>query len=354
MIVQSFQQKIISWYLLNKRDLPWRHTKDPYFIWLSEVILQQTRVKQGLPYYEKFIERFPKLNDLAKAEEQEVLRLWQGLGYYSRARNMHTTAQWLNKNYSGEFPGTYKELLRLKGIGPYTAAAIASFAFEEKVAVLDGNVYRVLSRVFGIDIPINSKEGEKLFRELSLQLLPENQTSTYNQAMMEFGAMQCSPQKPNCLFCPLSDDCQAKRLGKQENWPVKLKKTKVRERFFHYAVLLIEGKIGMRKRNNEDIWGGLYDFDLYEGEQLMSWTQLTEIGEFSGKQKHLKMVKESREYTHILTHQRIRARFWHLEITNPEQFKKVADTTLSFYSPEEAMLLPKPILIDKYLKEIFF
>ena len=228
----SFAPTLEEWYLRHKRDLPWRHTTDPYRIWLSEIILQQTRVAQGLPYYLRFIDAYPTLADLALAEEQELLRLWQGLGYYSRARNLHQTAKHIHHELAGEFPGTYRSLLTLKGIGAYTAAAVASFAYGERVPVVDGNVYRVLARVFGIDEDILSTGAKKTFATLATRLITDAiDPATYNQAIMEFGAIQCTPVAPDCLICPLQQQCVAYLTGRQRELPVKKKKAAVRERF---------------------------------------------------------------------------------------------------------------------------
>ncbi|TAE12733.1 MAG: A/G-specific adenine glycosylase [Bacteroidetes bacterium] len=222
----DFAQTLLAWYPDHKRDLPWRDTPNPYHIWLSEVILQQTRVKQGLPYYVAFVELFPTVQDLANASEELVMRTWQGLGYYSRARNMHATAKIIAQAWQGNFPTTKADLIKLKGIGEYTASAIASFAFGEQVAVVDGNVFRVLSRFFGIEADISSPKGVKHFQELAKTLLPTQQSQTYNQAIMEFGALQCTPQKPNCMFCPLQAGCVAHATGKQDSLPVKTQKIK--------------------------------------------------------------------------------------------------------------------------------
>src|SRR5690606_28672368 len=219
----TFSQKLISWYLQNKRDLPWRNTKNPYKIWLSEVILQQTRVAQGLPYYENFVKHFPTVFDLAKANEEQVLKIWQGLGYYSRARNLHHTAQYVSENLNGEFPKTYNKLIKLKGIGSYPAAAISSFSNDENVAVLDGNVYRVLSRYFGIETDISSSQGKKEFQEMADEVLDKKRPALFNQAIMEFGALQCVPKNPNCEVCVFNDSCVALQKNKVAQLPVKLK-----------------------------------------------------------------------------------------------------------------------------------
>ena len=223
----NFSKNVINWYSDNKRDLPWRHTVNPYFIWLSEIILQQTQVKQGLPYYKSFVKTFPTVYDLAKSDEQTVLKLWQGLGYYSRARNLHFTAKYIVNELGGNFPNSYSEIIKLKGIGDYTASAIASIAFGETTAVVDGNVYRVLSRFFGIETPINSTKGIKEFKALATELIDKREPATFNQAIMEFGAQQCKPKKPYCIICPLQSGCVAFQTNKISELPVKLKKLKV-------------------------------------------------------------------------------------------------------------------------------
>ena len=256
----DFSSTLIKWYAINKRELPWRNTKNPYFIWISEIILQQTRVIQGEPYYLKFIETFPTIDKLAFSDEKEILRLWQGLGYYSRARNMHFAAKFIVENYSARFPNEYHKILNLKGVGTYTAAAISSFAFGLPHAVLDGNVFRVLSRVFGIDQPINSSLGEKIFRELSTELLPSSEVSNYNQGIMEFGALQCIPKNPNCEPCPLNSRCDALRTKRVKELPVKLKKTKVAEWHMSFLVLITDRGTVLRKRVGKGIWQNLYEF----------------------------------------------------------------------------------------------
>ena len=260
MKINLFAPKLIDWYHHQRRNLPWRHTRDPYFIWLSEVILQQTRVAQGLPYYQQFTEAYPTVFDLAAAPEQEIMRLWQGLGYYSRARNLSQTAQFIVQEQNGQFPDSYHKLLKLKGIGPYTAAAIASFAYDEAVAVVDGNVYRVLARVFGLATDITSTEGKKQFAQLANELLDVSQPATYNQAIMEFGALQCTPVSPDCLLCPFQANCVANATGQIAKLPVKTKKTKVRERFFNYFVIIKNQEIALKQRTDRDIWQQLYDF----------------------------------------------------------------------------------------------
>ena len=351
-----FRKRLISWYLQNKRDLPWRNTTDPYMIWLSEIILQQTRVAQGLPYFLKFIDEFPTVFDLAKASETKVLRLWQGLGYYSRARNLHACAKAVVEKYKGKFPDNYKELLQLKGVGKYTAAAIASFAFHEPVPVIDGNVYRVLSRVFGISEEIDSGKGQKVFAQLAADLMDHDDPHTYNQAIMEFGATHCTPAAPDCDTCIFNNDCHARKRDLQRNLPVKTKKIKVKTRFFHYLVIQHEGKILLKQRKQKDIWKGLYDFYLIENSGPLDLDQVLQqqTGDWFPCQ-NLKLKNLSNEYKHILTHQRIFARFFHVAPNNGFS-RDLPDKPngFQFYSLEEINDLPKPILIDNYLNEHIF
>ncbi len=339
----------------HKRDLPWRHTTDPYLIWLSEIILQQTRVKQGMPYYEAFAEKYPTVSDLAMAEEIEVLRLWQGLGYYARARNMHATAKLVTRLHNGKFPDNYLGLLALKGIGPYTAAAIASFAYKEPVAVVDGNVFRVLARLFGIDTDIASHEGKKVFSQLANQLISPTTPDLYNQAIMEFGALLCTPASPQCMFCPFNNDCVAFLSGRQEDLPVKNKKLKIRNRFFHYLVFTHQQTIAMKERTGKDIWSGLYDFYLIEADEFQTIESLFQLAHLQFPADSLAVNEESAVYTHVLTHQRVYAKFWHLSVKNIEDVEKtLLKQRFSFYGSEEIRQLPKPILINKYLNEHIF
>jgi A/G-specific adenine glycosylase len=351
---QTFSIKVISWFHENKRDLPWRHTKDPYAIWLSEIILQQTRVAQGLPYYYRFLEKLPTVHDFANASQEEILRLWQGLGYYSRARNMHATAKLVVKKYEGKFPDSYNELIKLKGIGPYTGAAIASFAFDEAVPVVDGNVFRVLSRVFGIETDIASSPARKEFTELAQSLIPENTPADFNQAIMEFGALQCTPQKPNCMFCPLQMECYAFQHEAQIQLPVKLKKTKVRNRYFNYFAIQKGEEFVMNKRPENDIWSGLYDFYLVETEK--EGTTLDDIQDdfisellISGE---INQLVESKK--HILSHQWIFATFWKIDLKNVENvtFPSSSKTDYKFFSLDEIEALPKSTLTATFFKNM--
>jgi A/G-specific adenine glycosylase len=260
----SFISEVIEWYKVNKRDLPWRQTTDPYIIWLSEVILQQTRVDQGLPYFNRFVQKYPKVSDFANASEDEILQLWQGLGYYSRGRNMHKTAQMVMEDHAGYFPKKYDELLKLKGIGEYTAAAISSFSANEVKAVIDGNVFRVLSRYFGIDEPINSSRGKKLFSTIADEAIDRNNPALSNQAIMEFGALHCKPKNPLCGSCPLRLNCVAFQKNLVGILPVKLKKVTIRKRYFNYFIILKDDAILLKKRIANDIWQNLYELPLIE------------------------------------------------------------------------------------------
>lgn len=348
-----FAPTLIRWYNQHKRSLPWRETTNPYFVWLSEVILQQTRVAQGLPYYLKFTQAYPTVQNLAAAPQDEVLRLWQGLGYYSRARNMHHTAQLVVAQYGGNFPNKYNELLKLKGVGSYTAAAIAAFAFKEQVAVLDGNVFRVLARVFGLTEDIAAPASRKVFQKLADELVPADEPDTYNQAIMEFGAIQCTPVMPDCLFCPLQQNCFAFNHGMVQELPVKSKAKKARPRFFHYLVLEFEGAFYMRKRLEGDIWQGLYDFYLHEsdGKDLELQSLFKELSEAGIELSSTPASTPAKDYRHILSHQKITARFYRIKLKNRLKEEVLQESRLVLYSPEKIDELPKPVLISNYLKD---
>tara|TARA_B100000809_G_scaffold38098_1_gene33314 strand:- start:3723 stop:4748 length:1026 start_codon:yes stop_codon:yes gene_type:complete len=296
------------------RDLPWRKTKDPYSVWLSEIILQQTRVAQGTSYYHKFIENFPTVFDLAAAEEERVLKLWQGLGYYSRARNLHFSAKYIVNELGGEFPRSYKELLVLKGVGDYTASAISSICYGEKAAVVDGNVYRVLARYFGIDTPINSPKGIKEFKELAQKLLESDNPGQYNQAIMDFGALQCKPQSPECTLCPLLGGCHAFSNNKIQLLPVKEKKIKIRKRYFNFIVVLADGnEVILSQRKGKGIWENLYQFPLIESEGTVELEQLIALDQFQelidSTDVSLKLFN-TKEWVHKLSHQHLYTQFW--------------------------------------------
>lgn len=350
MTPELFAEKLLRWYGRHRRDLPWRQTTDPYRIWLSEVILQQTRVAQGMPYYEQFVEIFPTVQDLAAAEEREVLRLWQGLGYYSRARNLHRTAKIVVAEHGGRFPGTYAGLLKLPGVGSYAAAAIASFAFRERVAVLDGNVFRVLARVFGIETDITTTAAKKQFTDLANRLISPEHPDLYNHAIMDFGATQCVPASPQCLFCPMAFECEANATGRQGMLPVKKKKAPVRERFFHYLVAEHQGRLLLRERTGRDVWQHLFDFPSAESDCFLSLHELADHDEFWGQMLEYVLVEqESDEYVHTLSHQRIRAKFWRVRL--PDHPPVALPAHGRWATPADVEALPKPKLVVNYLRD---
>ncbi|WP_318310639.1 A/G-specific adenine glycosylase [Flagellimonas crocea] len=340
----TFAQKILSWYRENKRDLPCRKTRDPYHIWLSEIMLQQTRVAQGMPYYLRFTEAFPTVHDLANAKEDEVLKLWQGLGYYSRARNLHATAKIVVEDFNGKFPDTYEGLKSLKGVGDYTASAIASFCFDIPEPVVDGNVYRVLSRYFGVDIPINSTQGIKYFKELAREAMDGENIRDYNQGIMEFGAIQCAPKKPYCLLCPLQESCVALQENKVDQLPIKQNKTKVRKRHFNYLVAVDDNrKTILEQRKGKGIWQNLYQFPLIESQETLHEEELTK----RIKEKEVFAELESlslynnEPIVHKLSHQHLYTQFWILK-TSP---------ILEGGTPwEQIDEFPVPVLIADFIR----
>ncbi len=342
---------ILQWYEKFKRDLPWRKTADPYKIWLSEIILQQTRVNQGMPYYHKFIELFPEIYALANASEREVLKAWEGLGYYSRARNLHRCAKIICEKHNGIFPKTYKKLLDLPGIGPYTAAAIASFCYNEPVAVVDGNVFRVLARLYMIDKDI--RVHQKYFRDIAQQIIPEDTPGKFNQAIMEFGALQCTPQSPNCLICPLQTHCLSRKTGTQQQFPYKSPAKKARKRYFHYLVLLEDDKVYMRSRPSGDIWQGLYDFPLIEKEEFLDEEEL--LSEAQALLNSPAILEEvSPVYEHQLSHQKLHVRFYRLKPVKSVELTSFQGNIIHLENTSQAHSLPKPVLITRYLNEHFF
>lgn len=337
--------ELYKWYNQNKRDLPWRNTRNPYKIWLSEVILQQTRVNQGLPYYTRFTTEFPDVKSLASAPPDKVMKLWQGLGYYTRARNMHKTAIFLQTEFNGQFPDTYNELLKLKGIGPYTAAAIASFAFDEARAVLDGNVFRVLSRFFGIKTPINSPKGKNQFASLAQQVMNTKQPALHNQAIMELGALICTPKNPDCNGCPVGSPCYAFQHSKQNKFPVKLAKTKVQTRYFNYLIIVNNKKhIWLHQRQKKDIWLHLYEFPMIESRSHLSKNELKkQLKKLNWFEKVEPLLLW--ETKHKLSHQTLEACFWviHDKISPefPSDFFKISLRNLQEY--------PVPKLLDNFI-----
>lgn len=347
---ENFPFELIRWYEANHRKLPWRETKDPYKIWLSEIILQQTRVIQGINYYRKFTEKYPLVSDLAEASEEEILKDWQGLGYYSRARNLHYTANSIVEDHGGIFPSDYNDIRKLKGIGDYTAAAIASFAYNLNYAVVDGNVYRLLSRYFGIKTPIDSAAGKKEFAGLAQKLIPKNKAAIYNQAIMEFGALQCTPANPDCTNCPLQAKCIAYANNSIAELPVKEKKTKVRNRYFHYFILQKGEEILINKREGKGIWQNLFDFPLLESTASLTWNEIQEEDQFNNLIDHKKvhLSGESDVRLHLLSHQRLHCKFFHLDL------EKFSDSALEKYkltSLKELPSFPIPKLIENYLRE---
>lgn len=345
----QFSNSLVQWYLQNKRDLPWRDTINPYQIWLSEIMLQQTRVAQGLPYFISFINAFPTVFDLASAEEDQVLKLWQGLGYYSRARNLHATAKYVAHELNGIFPDNYKELLKLKGIGEYTAAAIASFSYNEPVAVLDGNVYRVLSRYFNMDNDISDTKTKKVFQTLAQEVLLKDNPAIFNQAIMEFGALQCVPKNPDCESCVLSNSCAALQYNKVAQLPVKSKKTKVTPKYFNYLILKdITDKFIVQKREGKGIWENLYEFPLFETSELMApeviEKQLIQMDFFGQKAKEI-ILLNSEIIKHKLSHQHLFIRFFLME------FDVELPGSKGF---EEIKKLPFPIVIHNFMLSNYF
>lgn len=344
----TFSEEIIEWYHKHKRDLPWRNTKDSYIIWLSEIIMQQTRVEQGMPYFNRFAEKYPTVKHFASATEEEILKLWQGLGYYSRGRNMHQTSRAVMEEHAGYFPKNYDSLIRLKGIGEYTAAAISSFSSNEAKAVVDGNVFRLLSRYFGIDTPINTGKGKKIFTDLANELLDQTQAGTFNQAMMEFGSLQCKPKNPDCLQCPLQTSCEARLKNKINDLPVKLKSQKSKDRYFNYIVAIKNNKILVNKRCSGDIWENMIDLPLFETDSPIEVPDLIQSEKFIGAFGKQVLVRSiSKPVKHILSHQKLNTRFTHIE-----QFTEdfIPHQNWFYVSKEELDKLPQPKLIFQFFE----
>ena len=339
----NFTEILKHWYSVKKRNLPWRLTKNPYLVWLSEIILQQTQVNQGLPYYNKFATKYPTVYDLARAKEQDVLKLWQGLGYYSRARNLHYTAKYIVEHLNGGFPTSYKELIQLKGIGDYTASAIASICRDEPCAVLDGNVYRVLSRYYGIDTPINSSKGNKEFKILAQSLIPESSIGDYNQAIMEFGAKQCKPKSPNCIVCPLNNSCKALQSHKVDKLPVKLKKLKVKKRYINFLVFISnDKKTILEKREGKGIWQGLFQFPFLETEKTYNEEEILPLLKFNYSDFTL---YNSKDIVHKLSHQHLHSKFWIINVD------ELDNKGINF---SEIRNYPVPILISNFIESFNF
>ena len=349
---QLFRQLLLNWYQAHGRVLPWRKTKDPYKIWLSEVILQQTRVAQGMAYYTHFIEQYPSVHHLAATSEQAVLRSWQGLGYYSRARNLHHCAQTLVQEHNGTFPTHYRELLRLKGIGPYTAAAIAAICFKRQVAAVDGNVYRFLARLFGLHSNISTTKGQKIIHTLANKLVDPDQPDVYSQAIIDFGALQCTPKSPLCMSCVFQPFCQAFAQHQTHLLPIKIKKKVQKKRYFDYFVLNYQGDIYMKKRTQKDIWKGMYDFYLLEHSEPLSLSQMQDPLLDLLFDYQLPIVSHQQEVIHLLTHQKLWIKFHQVRLSNHfmhQTEKALQAYALSSFGLSQLRSLPKPRPIDDFM-----
>jgi A/G-specific adenine glycosylase len=342
------QEALMEWYSLHQRDLPWRISSDPYKIWLSEIILQQTRVDQGLQYYLKLTARYPDVYSLASSTEDELLKHWQGLGYYSRARNLLRAARIIAADFNGLFPGNSEELLLLPGIGPYTAAAIASIAFAEPVAAIDGNVLRVLSRLFGVNLPVDMPAGRLLIEQLATDLLVKNDPGTFNQALMEFGALQCIPARPACTQCPVKELCIARQLDITDQLPIKSVKAKQRKRYFHYLVVRTQDGVFLQKRIGKDIWEGLYEFPLIEREQQTDIKELIKSREWKslfGKAQ-IQFGEALGPVVHQLSHQQIHTVFYELAV---KKLQTDDSSNLLCVQEDELASYPVPVLLERYL-----
>lgn len=345
----NLSDELIQWYFKNKRDLPWRNTTDAYIIWLSEIILQQTRVEQGMPYFHRFLEKYPDIKAFAAADEGEILKLWQGLGYYSRGRNMLKTARQIVAEFNGEFPVEYDQLVHLKGIGEYTASAISSFSANQAKAVVDGNVFRVLARYFGIREPINGPNGKRLFQDIANDVLNKENPGLHNQAMMEFGAMLCKPKNPDCAVCPVRSDCYAYNHNAIAELPQKLKKTKIRERFLNYIVVTDGDSILMNKRDEKDIWANMYDFPLIESARALTAEEVLLLPEFKTFFGEGSLIINAHQIKkHVLTHQHLHAQF--IQISN----KPIKLEQKWFYVDiKNIENIPKPKIIFIFINKLF-
>lgn len=343
---KEFTRELLEWHETIDRPMPWKNTKDPYAIWLSEIILQQTRVAQGTKYYEDILEKFPTVGDLATAEEDEVLSAWKGLGYYSRARNLHAAAKSIVNDYNGVFPSSYSDILSLKGVGPYTASAIASFAYDLPYAVVDGNVYRVLSRFFGIEDPIDEAKGKDLLYALAQECMDQEQPGIYNQAIMDFGALQCKPQSPNCHLCPMEERCYAFQQEMVDVLPVKAKKIKVTSRHFNYFLISEGEQTLLRKRSRGDVWQGLYEPPLIETSPSISKKQLAhEASLYFGKDITPSKLNQSSTKKQKLTHQHITVTFYNLDIS-------VKKNGYKWFPMKNLSQVAMPKVVDLYFEEM--
>ena len=343
----NFNYLILSYFDKNKRDLPWRDTNDPFRIWLSEIILQQTRVDQGMKFYNNFIQEFDTIFDLAKANEQKVLKLWQGLGYYSRARNLHFTAQYIATELNGVFPSSFIELKKLKGVGDYTAAAIASIVYKEAVPAVDGNMFRVFARYFNIEDDISSPKTKKIFWDLGLEIIDQKRPGDFNQAVMDLGATICTPKLPKCDICPLNESCEALRLSKVLELPIKLKKTKVSNRFLHFIIIENDDKIALSKRIGNDVWKNLYTFPKIETE-----TDLLDKGWVleEGLENKLSFISEEK---HILSHQNLFIKYWKLNVSLKEINHFIQDVDFEMIALNDLDQYPLPKPIEKFINKYY-
>ncbi|MFQ3238414.1 MAG: A/G-specific adenine glycosylase [Olleya marilimosa] len=345
----NFAKQLINWYTDNKRDLPWRNTTNPYYIWLSEIILQQTQVVQGLPYYNAFTTNFPTVFDLANADEQDVLKLWQGLGYYSRARNLHASAKYIVNELDGRFPDTFNEIIKLKGVGDYTASAIASICFNHVTAVVDGNVYRALSRIYGIYTPINTGKGFKEFKALAQQLIDKKEPATFNQAIMEFGARLCKPKNPDCDNCPFNTKCIALSKAVITDLPVKIKSAKVTKKYYNFIVILSkDGNTILEQRTGNGIWQNLYQFPLLETDKDTSFSEIVKqiklINYLKDQSIEVSLYNE-KAVIHKLSHQHLYTKFWIVTLDSALP-KGIALDKITDY--------PVPILIGNFIEKFNF
>lgn len=339
----TFNSLILIWFDKNKRNLPWRTHSNPYKIWLSEIILQQTRVAQGTEYYNLFCKTFPDIHSLANTTEQEVLRLWQGLGYYSRARNLHYSAQYIVNELNGEFPNNYKDLLKLKGVGEYTAAAISSIAFNEAKAAIDGNAFRVFSRYFDIEMDISLYKTKKYFIELGNKIIDKSRPGDFNQAVMELGAMVCLPKNPKCEICPLNASCAALMKNKINKLPIKSKKVKIKHRNFNFLEISDGEHFILNKRTQNDVWKNLFTLPLIE----------TKTKTWKAKNNSLDLIfKKSHQEIHLLTHQKLNITFWTAQTTNNQLKKLTQQFDAQIFNIKEIEKLPVPKPIERYFSQI--
>jgi A/G-specific adenine glycosylase len=348
----NFTTTLLHWHThTNTREMPWKGEKDPYKIWLSEIILQQTRVEQGLAYYNTFIQAYPTVFDLAKAKEQTVFKLWEGLGYYNRCRNLLFTAKEIVSKYKGVFPKEYETLLTLKGVGPYTAAAIASFAFNAPHAVLDGNVFRVIARYEGIDVPTDSSAGKKIFETRAAALLDKKRAGLYNQAIMDFGATVCKPLAPTCTICPLQKTCVAHATAQVNQLPIKEKQLIKKERRLYYFLLQVKDEIWVTERKHKDIWQGLFEFYVLDAGKKIGWNEVS-TNQFLKEQlgvSSIQLLDRSSDIKQQLTHQIVTAQFIRIALT-----KKPATMTAGKWQKiSKLKALPFPKLINQYFNEEF-